>query len=116
MKKTVKERLKRRKNYFPTMMLMIVFWLLWVSLVWWVDPTILKNLPPRESYWPFFLLFFLALFLTLSLILQNTRRGFLISFGILLFLILRLSGLGHVINGLLIGGIVIAIEVYFSLK
>jgi hypothetical protein len=111
-----KRRAKRNKNFVPTILLTLVFWVMWVALVWLVDPEVLVNLPPKKSYWPFFILLFLALFLTLALLLKNTRRGLVISLGVIGFLILRLNGLGHIINGLLLVGIIMAIELYSRLK
>jgi hypothetical protein len=47
-------------------------------------------------------------------LLANTRRGLISSGSLTLFLILRYFGIGNLINFLLIFGLAIATEVYFS--
>lgn len=62
----------------------------------------------------FFSLLFLALLFTLSIILINKRRGLIATAAIILFLSLRLFGVGNLLNFLLIIGVATAVEMYFS--
>jgi len=62
----------------------------------------------------FFILVTIALFLMTSIVLAHTRRGLLVSIAVTVFLILRSWGVGNVINALLLIGVVITFEIYFS--
>jgi hypothetical protein len=64
----------------------------------------------------FFVSIFLSLFFTLSLLFSNRRRVFTLTLSIIFFLILRYFGIGNIINILLIIGLTITTEVYFSKK
>jgi hypothetical protein len=99
---------RRRKNFLPTLLLTIIFWLLWGGLVYLFAPT--NNI----LLIAFFLLLFLACFLTLALILANSRRGFIAALGIISFLILRFYQLGNILNLILLGGILITLDLYFA--
>jgi len=101
---------KRRKNYLPSLALALVLWVLFFSMIVYVEPDLVKDVFVQGLYLPFFLLFIPACFLTLALMLGNTRRGFLITVGLTIFLLLRVFELGNVLNLFLISGIVIAID------
>ena len=77
---------RRRKNFFPTLILIFFFWTTLGLMVYFVEPETLKNILIPGLYLPFFLNLFLALFFTLAIIFINSRRGFLISLGITAFL------------------------------
>jgi len=82
--------------------------MLTVGLVYFIDPEATFALPG------FFLLIFLSLLFTFSTIFASSRRGFLISAGFTLFLILRYFGVGNILNFLLISGLLITAEIYFG--
>jgi hypothetical protein len=107
-KRKNKEIRKRRKNFLPTLLVIILLWAALVFEIFFIDPSSFGAIPL------FFALFFLALLFTLSTLILNTRRGFIISFAALVFVILRYFGVGNIVNFLLLSGIVIAIEVYFT--
>lgn len=73
----------KRRNFLPTLLLTAFLWLSFLLLVIFTAPA-----SPFILY-TFYLILFLALFLTFSLILANSRYGFLISLGFIVFLILR---------------------------
>lgn len=101
-----KQKLKR-KNFFPLFIITLAFWLGITSFVYFVSP---------ESYAAilgFFVLLGVTLFLTMSILFGNTRRGIIISASILLFLFLRFIGVGNVINLVLILGIAVTMEIFF---
>jgi len=82
---------KSRKNYLPTLILVLVLWSLFFGMIFYVEPELVKNVLVDGLYLPFFLLFIPACFylgvgirkykkrlyvFTLALVLGNTRRGF----------------------------------------
>lgn len=83
-------------------------------LVFWVDPQVLADFPLPSSYLLFFLMIFLAVFFLMSLLLGNSRRGFLVALGVIILGYLRLWGLwgwGKIVFLLVT---LAAFEVYFS--
>ncbi len=105
---------KRRKNYLPTLVLIVVLWSLLLSMITYVEPELIKDILVPGLYLPFFLLFLPASFFSLAVFLANTRRGFLVSLGLTGYLVLRVYELGNVLNLLLIIGIVVAIDRYLD--
>jgi len=105
---------KRRKNYLPGLVLVIVLWGLLGVLIYWVEPELIKDIVIPGLYLPFFLLFFPASFLTLAVVLANSRRGLIVASALNLFLALRLFGLGNVLNLILLAGIAVAVDRYFE--
>lgn len=106
--------IKRRKNYLPSLVLIIILWGLLGALVYWVEPELVKDVLIPGLYLPFFLLFFPASLLTLALLLGNSRKGFLISLGITIGLILRVYRLDNWLNYILILGLMLAVDRYYS--
>jgi len=73
-----------------------------------VDPATTGAVPA------FLALIFVLLLFLFSLLFNGTRRGFVIAASTTLFLILRLLGLGNILNLLLLVGVSATIEWYFS--
>lgn len=92
----------------PTLLFTILLWLSLTALIYFVDPFSFGALPG------FFILVFFGLLFTFSLLFANSRRGLLISLSLSLFLLLRYLGVGHLLNFLLLAGLAITIELYFS--
>lgn len=86
----------------------MIFWGFWSWLVYSRPPT------TNTLIVGFFVLLFLALFLTLSLIFANSRRGALIAFFITLLLIFRYHQLANPLNILLLAGIFLSLEIYLD--
>lgn len=105
---------RRRKNYLPTLALILVLWILIGLLLVYVEPALVKDVLIPGVYLPFFLLFFPASFFTLAVIWGNSRRGLLSAVGLSLFLLLRLFELGNILNLILILGILVAVDRYFN--
>jgi hypothetical protein len=103
-----KRKIKLRKNFFPTLLVIFLFWGLSAFIVYFIDPSMFGILPV------FFLTVFIAILFTASTLFANTRRGLLASFLLTFFLILRYLGVGNIINLLLILGLGISIDVYLS--
>ncbi|PIP51804.1 hypothetical protein COW80_00525 [Candidatus Beckwithbacteria bacterium CG22_combo_CG10-13_8_21_14_all_01_47_9] len=104
----------RRKNYLPTLILIVILWSLLGLMLFFVEPELVKNILLPGLYLPFFLLFFPAGFFSLAVILGNTRRGLLVTIGLTCWLILRLYQLDNGLNLLLILGILIVADRYFN--
>lgn len=100
--------IKRRKNFFPTLFLAILFWLSWGWLVYSTAPT--SNL----LLITFYLLLFIAVFLTTALIFANSRRGLITALFVVLLLLFRYYQIGNLLNLLLLLAIFIALELYLS--
>jgi len=100
----------RRKNFLPTLILTLLSWLSWLYIVFYFSP---KN-TIKFSIFLFFLLLALSLTLTFSLIFANSRRGFVLSLGIVGFLALRAANLDNYLNLILLFGIILSLELYFS--
>jgi len=99
---------KRRKNFLPTFLLAFLFWLLWGGLVYFSSPD------NSLLIVGFFLLLFLAVFLTAALIFANSRLGLLAATFIVLSLLFRYFQVGNILNLTLLTGIFIALGFYLS--
>ena len=105
---TRKEQILKRKNFFPSIIVILILWGLLVGFIYFVDPD------SFAAVYVFFSLFFVASLFTFSIILGNARRGILGSTGLVLFLVLRYLGVGNILNFLLIAGVLIVTELYFA--
>ncbi|MDP3994598.1 MAG: hypothetical protein Q8P91_02110 [bacterium] len=109
MKKDIRHKqILKRKNFFPTLLITVLLWLLLAGLVFFVDPEDFFVIPT------FFFVFFLAFLFSFSIIFSNTRRGLVAALGLILFLILRFFGVGNILNLILIIAILVCFELYFS--
>lgn len=106
--KALKEKREKRKNFFPTLIAIFITWGLIAFIIYFIEPENFGAVPL------FFLTVFLALLFTFSTLLANTRRGVIFAVGLTLLLILRFFGVGNILNFLLIFGIAVSIEYYFT--
>lgn len=106
--KKIAERQKKRKNFLPTLIITFLLWGVFSFIVYFVDPGSFGSILLF-----FFVLWFCFLF-TFSILLANTRRGFIASLGLIIFLLLRFFGIGNLLNFLLISSVAVSIEFYFS--
>ncbi|QQS39021.1 hypothetical protein IPM62_00165 [Candidatus Woesebacteria bacterium] len=102
------EKVRRRKNFFPSLLINIILWVMWITFVYSVEPDTILAIPL------FFVLTFLCLLFTISFLLINTQRGVLISTIIVVFLVLRYLGVGNLLNLLLLTGLYITYELYVN--
>jgi hypothetical protein len=114
--KQLKATKKRHKNYFLTFVLILIFWVITGFIVGFVEPELVRDILIPHSYLVLFAPLFLALLLTTSVLLTNTRRGLVITCGVISFLILRLHELGNLLNLILLVGLAAAVEYYFTQK
>lgn len=99
---------KLRKNFFVTLLVIIALWLFVAVIILFVDPSDFGAVPL------FLILSFLALFFTGSTLFIHTRRGLLIASALTVFLILRILGVGNILNLFLLAALVVTVEFYFS--
>lgn len=105
---------KKNNNFHPSILFALLFWLVFFYLIIFVDPLVVRDFPFQNMYFPFFFCLFMGAFLSLQLILSHARRGFITAFGLVLFLYLRLFGLGHVLNLILLSSFIITLELAIS--
>jgi len=98
----------KRKNFLPTLILATLLWGVWFWFIF--------SFPPANNFllFTFYFLLFLATFLTTALIFANSRRGLLAALFLILFLLFQYHHLVNFLNILLLLGIFIALEIYFS--
>ena len=105
-----KRKIKLRKNFLPTLFLIILLWSIAAFIIYFVDPSAFAIVPAL------LLVIFFALLFTTSLLFANTRRGLITTSFLTLFIILRYLGVGNIINFLLILGVGITLELYLNSK
>lgn len=108
LQKVREENKKRNKNFFPSLIITLALWGFLAMIIFFVDPT------QGGALEMFFGLLFLALLFTFSLLLVNTRRGFIVSLSATVFAILLYLGVGSLLNLLLIIGASVMFEIYFT--
>jgi len=106
--------LKRRKNYLPTLILIITLWGLLGLMVYFVEPEMVKNILIPGLYLPFFLIFLPAATFTLAMVFNNSCRGFILALAITALLILKVYQLDNWLSFILIAGIAVAVDRYFK--
>ncbi len=62
----------------PTLAIGLILLALCAVVFFFVDPVVIQNLPPQHTYLVFYAMLYLGISLTLSFILLNSRRGFLL--------------------------------------
>lgn len=102
--------IQRRKNFLPTIILILVLWLTLGLMVFNIDPSLVKDIVIPGLYLPFWLIFLPASWLTLAMIFGNTKRAFIVTAGLTVLMILRIYNLGNILNLILVAGITIAID------
>lgn len=103
-----KDQILKRKNFLPTLVVTVLLWLMLAGLIYFVDPDTVLAVPL------FFVIIFLAILFTSSLLFANSRRGLITSSSIFLFLILSYLGVGNILNLILLVAIAVTIELYFG--
>ena len=109
MKKEFRKKAARlRKNFFGTLLATIILWTLLGVVIYFTNPASLINI------FLFLLIFFFATLFTLSTILTHTRKGVLIASVLTIFMILRILGVGNLLNFILLIALSVAAEIYFQ--
>ncbi|HOX96346.1 MAG TPA: hypothetical protein PLI45_03105 [Candidatus Woesebacteria bacterium] len=103
---------ERNKRYGWLIFFTVLNWLSIALVVWLVDPENLANFIIQGSYLPMGLLLFGGFFWILTILTLSTVRALRWDLGIIIFIYLRLFGLGTILNGILILGLLAIWEVY----
>lgn len=103
-----KKKIKLRRNFLPTLLIITVLWACCFFIIYFFDPA-------TDGIVPIFIIIvFLSLLFTLSTIFANTRRGLISSIAVSAFLILRVFGIGNILNLILLSALAITSDIYFS--
>jgi uncharacterized membrane protein YfhO len=100
----------RRKNFLPTLVVILLLILTILNLVYFTSPDNFLVI------FIFFLLLFALFLFTFSLVIGNAKKGFIVSLVLIIFLILRILGVGNIINFVLLTGLGIIALVYENIK
>lgn len=103
---------ERKKRYGWLLLLTILTYCLLLAMVLFVDPENVADLIIPGSYLLFALPFYIGLFLLLTIIFLSSKRALWWSSGLMIFLYLRVYGLGSFFNALLLAGILVCGELY----
>jgi len=105
---------RNKKNFLPALVICLSLWIALGLGFIYVEPELVKNVLIMGAYLPVIVLVGLVSFLSLALMLGNTRRGLVVGTGITTIVALRIYDLGNWLNIVLVVGLIIAIERYFS--
>jgi hypothetical protein len=90
----------------------VVNWLAIGLTVWKVDPENMVNFIIPGSYLPMGILLMGGIFWLLSILTLSSVRALRWTLGIMVFVYLRVWGLGSILNGILILGLMVVWEIY----
>jgi len=115
-----REREKRKrvviKHYERLVVATLVNWLLIGLMVVFVDPENVEDLVIADSYLLFLLLLLGGFFFLLSIILMSSKRALWWTMLLVMFIYLRIVGVGSWINGLLLLAVGVTFDVYGRMK
>lgn len=108
---------RQKKRYGLLLILLVLNWLAVAWMVWKVDPKNIRDIIIPGVYLPMLVVAWGAFFFLFSVLFLSAKKALRWSLGVTFFLCLRFLGLGSTINGLLILGLLICVEVYgFKLR
>lgn len=113
------KKLRKRviqKHYERLVIATLLSWGLVGLMIFKVDPENIKNLVVSNSYLLFMLLLLAGFFFLLSIILMSSKRALWWSILMVVFVYLRVMGVGSLINGLLLLAMGITFDIYGRLK
>jgi len=102
---------KPKKNYAWLVLFCTISWVWVILLAVTTSPEQIRNFLLPGFYLPMLILLTLAVFFTLSILTMSAKRAIRWTLGIILYLLLRLYGLGYWLNAALILGIVTVWEI-----
>lgn len=103
---------QRNKKYGWLIFFTVINWLAIGLVIWKVDPENMANFIFPGSYLPMGILLTGGIFWLLSILTLSAVRALRWTLGIMIFVYLRLWGLGTVINGVLLLGLLVTWEFY----
>jgi len=110
MSKKLKNKIKRRKNFLPPLLLAVIFWGIWGWFIY--------SYPPETNslIFIFYILLFLATFFTLALAFANSKMGIVTAIWFIFILVFRYFKIGNALNVGLLTVIFFLLLVHFSRK
>lgn len=106
MKKELRQKMVlKRKNFLPTLVVSFILLISLIIIVYFSEPT-------GSFIFLFFLTLFIFLFLISSLILANSKHGLILTSLTVIFLILRMYGVGNILNAILLAALGIIAIIY----
>lgn len=103
---------ERKKRYGWLLLITILVWATIGAVVFFADPENLADLIIPGSYLPFGILLTVGVFLLLTIVFLSGKRALWWTAGIMIFIYLRLFGLGSWLNAVLILGVLVCGELY----
>jgi hypothetical protein len=103
---------ERNKRYGWLLLFALINWLLIGLVIYFVNPENIRNILIPGSYLPLSLIVALGFFWIFTIILMSTKRAVRWTLGTMIFIFLRLGGLGSLLNGVLIFGLLGSLELY----
>lgn len=103
---------ERNKKYGWLIFFAIINWIAIALTVWKIDPANMANFLFQGSYLPMGILLTGGVFWLLSILTLSSVRALRWTLGIMMFIYLRIWGLGSILNGVLILGLLSVWEVY----
>jgi hypothetical protein len=107
---------ERNKRYGWLIFFAVINWLAIALAIWKIDPENMANFLIPNSYLPMGILLTGGIFWLLSILTLSSVRALRWTLGIMVFIYLRIWGLGSVLNGILILGLLVLWEVYIYKK
>lgn len=101
-----------KKHYGWLLFFALINWSLIGLMIYFVDPENVRDIIIPGSYLPMILLIFGGLFWFFSIVLMSAKRALRWTLGTVIFIYLRIYGLGSLLNGILIFGLLISLELY----
>jgi len=103
---------ERNKHYGWLVFFAVINWIAIGLSIWKIDPENMANFIFQGSYLPMGILLMGGIFWILSILTLSSIRALRWTLGIMVFIYLRIWGLGSIFNGILILGLMILWEIY----
>ncbi len=103
---------ERNKHYGWLVFFAVINWIAIGLAIWKIDPDNMANFIFQGSYLPMGILLMGGIFWILSILTLSSVRALRWTLGIMVFIYLRIWGLGSILNGILILGLMILWEIY----
>ncbi len=103
---------ERNKKYGWLIFFALLNWIAIALTVWKIDPDNMANFLFHGSYLPMGILLTGGIFWLLSILMLSSVRALRWTLGIMMYIYLRIWGLGSILNGVLILGLLSVWEVY----
>jgi hypothetical protein len=105
-------KIRRNKRYGWLLFFTILNWAVIGLMVLFTDPESMRDIIIPNSYLPMGVLMFGGLFLIFSILFLSSMRAIKWAVAVMIFVYLRLYGLGSLINGILLFGVVVSWDIY----